>query len=146
MNLLEIGISVFCFIEILNVTILYFKPESSIGNGVGVFNMYHELLENPKQKEFVNYLVNWVAGAKLIFIIVGLVVVVFGNYYTQLFTVIALILSILSFYWKLFPAIKRLDKQGEITPKGYYVTLNYMILTFIFGFVAILIVELVQNI
>lgn len=146
MNLLEIGISVFCFIEILNVTILYFKPESSIGNGVGVFNKYHELLENPKQKEFVNYLVNWVAGAKLIFIMVGLVVVVFGNYYTQLFTVIALILSILSFYWKLFPAIKRLDKQGEITPKGYYVTLNYMILAFIFGFVAILIVELVQNI
>ncbi len=146
MNLLEIGISVFCFIEILNITILYFKPESSIGNGVGVFNKYHELIENPTQKEFVNYLVNWVAGAKLIFIMVGLVVVVFGNYYTQLFTVIALIISILSFYWKLFPAIKKLDKQGEITPKGYYVTLNYMIIAFVFGFAAILVVELVKHI
>ena len=110
MNILQIGIIVFCFIETLNILILYFKPESTIGNGVGVFNKYHELRNDPKQKEFVDYLVNWVAGAKLIFIMVGTVVVIFGNYYTQLFTVVALIISILSFYWKLFPAIKRLDQ------------------------------------
>lgn len=146
MNILEIGISVFCFIEILNISILYFKPELSIGNGVGVFNTYHELQKDPIQKEFINYLVNWVAGAKLIFIMVGIVVVIFGNYYTQLFTIIALIISILSFYWKLFPAIKRLDKQGEITPKGYHIKLNFMILAFILGFAAILVVELFKSI
>ena len=145
MNILQIGIIVFCFIETLNILILYFKPESTIGNGVGVFNKYHELRNDPKQKEFVDYLVNWVAGAKLIFIMVGTVVVIFGNYYTQLFTVVALIVSILSFYWKLFPAIKRLDQQGEITPKGYHVTLNYMILAFILGFVFILIIDFVQH-
>jgi hypothetical protein len=146
MNNLEIAISIFCFIEMLNILILYFKPDSTIGNGVGVFNKYHELKKNPKEKEFIDYLVNWIAGAKLIFIMVGIVVVIFGNYYTQLFTVVALIVSILSFYWRLYPAIKRMDKQEEISPKGYYVTLNYMILFFILGFALILIFELLNNI
>jgi flagellar biosynthesis protein FlhB len=144
MNLLQIGISVFCFIEVLNITILYFMPNSKIGNGVGVFDSYHESVKDPRTSEFVKYLVNWVAGAKLIFIMVGMVVVIFGNYNTQLYTVIALIISILSFYWKLFPAIKRLDKKGEISPKGYSKTLNLMILAFIIGFVIVLVVELIN--
>jgi hypothetical protein len=144
MNILQIGISVFCFIETLNIIMLYFKPKSKIGNGVGVFNAYHESVKDPKTSEFIHYLVNWVAGAKLIFIMVGIVVVIFGNYNTQLFTTIALIISILSFYWKLFPAIKRLDKKGEISPKGYSKTLNFMILSFVLGFTIILIVEIIR--
>jgi len=144
MNLLQIGISVFCFIEVLNIIILYFMPESSMGNGVGVFDAYHKSVNDPKTSEFVKYLVNWVAGAKLIFIMVGIVVVIVGNYNTQLFTVVALIISILSFYWKLFPAIKRLDKLGEISPKGYSKTLNYMIVAFVLGFAVVLVIELLS--
>jgi hypothetical protein len=143
MNILQIGISVFCFIELLNIIILYFQPNSTLGNGVGVFNQYHELKEDESKKEFVGYLINWVAGAKLIFIMVGVVVVIFGNYNTQLFTVVALIISILSFYWRLFPAIKRLDKLNQLSPKGYSKTLNFMILAFILGFVFILVIELI---
>jgi hypothetical protein len=143
MNILQIGISVFVFIEFLNIIMLYFMPESKIGNGVGVFNDYLDVKENSEVSDFVGYLINWVAGAKLIFIMIGIVVVVFGNYNTQLFTVVALILSILSFYWRLFPTIKKLDKAGKISPSGYYKTLNYMILSFVIGFIIVLVVSIV---
>ena len=76
MNILQIGISVFVFIEFLNIMMLYFMPGSKMGNGVGVFNDYHTLNENEDSKEFVGYLINWVAGAKLIFIMIGIVVVI----------------------------------------------------------------------
>lgn len=143
MNLLQIGISIFVFIEILNVMMLYFMPESKMGNGVGVFNDYLKLKDDKEVNDFVGYLINWVAGAKLIFIMIGIVVVIFGNYSTQLFTVLALIISILSFYWRLFPTIKKLDKKGKISPKGYFKTLNYMILSFVIGFTIILIVSII---
>lgn len=143
MNILQIGISVFVFIECLNIIILYFYPNSKMGNGVGVFKDYQILSKDEEVSDFVGYLVNWVAGAKLIFIMIGIVVVVFGNYNTQLFTVVALIISILSFYWKLFPTIKKLDQNGKIEPAGYYNTLNYMILAFIFGFLIVLVISLI---
>ena len=143
MNILEIGISVFVFIEFLNIIMLYFMPESKMGNGVGVFNDYFDLKENKEVNDFIGYLINWVAGAKLIFIMIGIVVVIFGNYNTQLFTVVALIISILSFYWRLFPTIKKLDKAGKISPTGYYKTLHYMILSFVIGFMIVLVVSIV---
>jgi len=143
MNILQIGIIVFIFIEFLNIMLLYFQPSSRMGNAVGVFNAYEESKNYPKIHIFIGYLINWVAGAKLIFIMVGIVVVLFGNYNTQLFTVIALIVSILSFYWRLFPTIKKLDIDGEITPKGYYKTLNYMILSFIIGFIIVLVISII---
>jgi len=143
MNILEIGISVFVFIEFLNIIMLYFMPESKMGNGVGVFNDYFDLKENKEVNDFIGYLINWVAGEKLIFIMIGIVVVIFGNYNTQLFTVVALIISILSFYWRLFPTIKKLDKAGKISPTGYYKTLHYMILSFVVGFIIVLVVSIV---
>ncbi len=143
MNILQIGISVFVFIEFLNIVMLYFIPESKKGNGVGVFDDYHTLKEDNDVNDFVGYLINWVAGAKLIFIMIGVVVVVFGNYNTQLFTVVALIISILSFYWRLYPIIRKLDNAGKISPKGYYKTLNIMILSFVIGFSFVLLLSLI---
>lgn len=139
MNILQIGILIFTIIETGNIMMLYFMPGSRMGNGVGVFNAWHEVQKDEKYLPIVTYLVNWVAGAKLIFIMIGIVVIIFGNYMTQLFTVIALILSILSFYWRLFPAIKKMDANGQITPAGYSKTLGYMITAFIVGFVIVLI-------
>ncbi len=144
MNILQIGISVFVFIEFLNIIMLYFMPESKMGNGVGVFNDYLALKENEEVKDFVGYLINWVAGAKLIFIMIGIVVVIFGNETTQFYTVLALILSILSFYWRLYPTIKKLDKSNKITPKGYYKTLNFMILSFVIGFSIVLLISYIN--
>ena len=142
MNILQIGILVFAIIETGNILMLYFMPGSRMGNGVGVFNAWAEAQDDDKMRPFVTYLVNWVAGAKLIFIMMAIVVIIFGNYLTQLFTVVALILSILSFYWRLFPAIKKMDKDGEITPKGYSRTLGYMITGFIIGFLIVFIIGL----
>lgn len=135
---LQIGIGVFIFIELLNIMMLYGKPSSSIGNALGVFNDYHEITEDKKM--FVSYLVNWVAGSKLIFVMLGVVIIIWGDYYTQLFTCVAMILSILSFYFKLYPIIKKLDGQSKITPKGYSKTLNYMIISFIALFLVVILV------
>lgn len=145
MNILEIGIAVFIFIETLNIIILYFKPTFKYGNGIGVFNAYEKSKSDQEIHNFITYLINWVAGTKLIFIMIGIVVIIFGNYDTQLFTVVALIISILSFYWRLFPMIRKLDKNNQITPKGYSKTLNIMILFFVLGFLAIFIVTLLVS-
>lgn len=144
MNLLQIGILIFCFIESLNVFILYINPTFKYGNGVGVFNDYHDLSTSPETSDFTNYLVNWVAGTKLIFILVGIVVAIFGNYNVQFYTVIALIVSILSFYYRLYPIIRRLDANGKLTPKGYSKTLNIMIISFLLMFVVIILIELMH--
>lgn len=141
MNVLQIGILVFIVIEIMNVSILYLKPGSRIGNGVGVFNSYHKAMKDKEYKDFVTYLVNWVAGAKLIFIMLSLVIVFFGNYQTQLFTIFAFIVSISSFYIKLYPIIKKLDKDNQITPVGYHKTLEWMITGMIIGFGVILLIN-----
>ena len=140
MNILQIGILIFVSIEFLNIATLYFMPSSRIGNGVGVFNALEKSNQDEELKPFVGYLINWVAGTKLIFIMVGIVIIVFGNEKTQLYTVIAFIISILSFYWRLFPTIKKLDKLGQITPKGYSKTLNILIVSFIVMFIAVLVI------
>ena len=144
MNILEIVILVFCFIEFLNITILYWFPEFKFGNGVGIFKNYNNLKNDEKNKDFINYMVSWVAGTKLIFIIIGIVVVIFGNLETQIGTVIGLILSIMSFYYRLFPLIKKMDSENKIIPKGYSKTLNFMILSFVFMFLVSLVVYLLS--
>ena len=88
-------------------------------------------------------LVYWVAGAKLIFIMMAIVVIIWGSFLVQILTVAALIISIASFFWRLFPMIRTMDKEGSITPKGYSKTLAIMIAAFIVGFCAVLIVALV---
>jgi hypothetical protein len=143
MNILQVGILIFTIIEIGNVLMLYFKPGSKIANGVGVFNAWEKSKQDSKVHELIKYLVNWVAGAKLIFILMAITVIIFGNQMTQIFTVVALIISILSFYWRLFPMIKKMDKEGEITPKGYSKTLGIMIITMIVGFSTVLIIALI---
>ncbi|MBT3318611.1 MAG: hypothetical protein HN948_10830 [Clostridia bacterium] len=144
MNILQIGILIFAIIEVGNVMMLYFMPGSRMGNGVGVFNAWEASKKDENIHELMKYLVYWVAGAKLIFIMMGIVVIVWGDIWVQLFTVVALIISIASFFWRLFPMIRRLDKKGEITPKGYNKTLALMIAAFIIGFLAVLIVALIQ--
>ena len=144
MNILQIGIMIFAIIEVGNVMMLYFMPESKMGNGVGVFNAWEASKQDGNVHELVKYLVYWVAGAKLIFIMMAVVVIIWGSFLVQLLTVVALIISIASFFWRLFPMIRRLDKKEQITPKGYSRTLMLMIAAFIAGFLAVLIVGLVQ--
>jgi hypothetical protein len=138
MDILSAAIIVFVVIETLNIGILYFRPGSRLGNGMGVFNAYRKSEADPEMRELVRYLVNWVAGTKLIFVALLIVILATGSQATRAFAVVALILSILSFFWRLFPAIVRLDRDNQITPAGYSRTLGIMIACFVGGFVAAL--------
>jgi hypothetical protein len=131
MTILSIAIALFAVLETLNVLMLYFTPGTRKGNGVGVFNAYGKSKADPEIHALITYLINWVAGTKLIFIILLVIILITGNITTKLFSIIGLILSILTFYWRLYPAIKSMDRKGYITPKGYSKTLGVMISSFI---------------
>lgn len=142
MNILDIAIIVFVIMETANVCILYFVPDSRLGNGVAVFDEW----ENSKKDEgthlFAQYMTNWVAGTKLIFIVLLLVILFTGSETSKVFGVGAMILSIATYYWRLNPIIKKLDAKNKITPKGYSKTLKLMITGFLLMFSIALIMYL----
>lgn len=141
MDILSIAILIFIFMESANVAILYFYPKSRKGNGVGVFNTFHNN-KTEEEKLFVSYLINWVAGVKLIFIFLLAVILVIASQQVRMWAVIAMILSITTYFWRLHPIIKKLDSMGKITPKGYSKVLGWMILGFLIMFILALIVYL----
>lgn len=145
MSILSIAILIFIIMESANVAILYFWPGSQLGNGVGVFNAFHNS-ESEEQKLFTSYLVNWVAGVKLIFIFLLAVILVIGTEQVKMWAVVAMILSIATYFWRLHPTIKKLDALGCITPKGYSKALGWMIAGFMLMFTAALIVHMITKV
>jgi uncharacterized membrane protein len=144
MNIMEIGILIFISIETLNILLLYLAPGMKMGNAVGVFNAWEKVQQDEEIRSFAHYMTSWVAGTKLIFILVGAVVIIWGNIETQIATAAALVVSISSFFWRLYPAIKKMDKKGQLDPKGYSKTLLAMIVTFIAGFLLIFVIGLIK--
>lgn len=135
MNLLTIVIIGFLVLEATNVAVLYFSPGSKYANGVGVFRAWEKSKQNPEIHEFVKYLVNWVAGTKLIFILLLVVILITADDQTLLLTGLALVISIASFFWRLFPLIRKMDKESQIDPRNYSIVLGGMILVFILAFI-----------
>lgn len=136
MNPIKLIFSAFVLLETLNVITLYFAPDSKYGNGIGVFNAWEKSKSDPEIHSFVKYLVNWVAGTKLIFIMLLLVIIKTVTDQTALIFVSgALVLSIASFFWRLFPIIRKMDKEGQITPHNYSAALGVMITVFILFFI-----------
>ena len=111
MVILNMAITVFVIMETANILILYFAPDSKLGNGVAVFNPWFKAKEDESSELFARYMTNWVAGTKLIFIVLLLVILFVGNETTKLFAVFAMILSIATYYFRLHPIIKRNGKQ-----------------------------------
>ena len=140
--ILSIAIAVFAVIETLNVMTLYFAPGTRIGNGVGVFDAYEESKTHPETHAFIDYLVNWVAGTKIIFVALLVVILATGSETTRLLAVVVLIPSVLTYFWRLGPSIRRMDREGWITPSGYSRTLGAMIAAFAAGFGAAVVVYL----
>lgn len=134
MNWLSLSILIFCLMEFGNVCILYFWPNHRLGNGVAFFDSWEEAKSDEMMEMFVHYLMYWVAGVKLIFIFLLLVVLVTGSDLTKFFAVITMILSIATYFWKLHPIISRLDQAGKITPQGYSLKLGKMIKGFLVMF------------
>lgn len=141
MDILSIAILIFIVMESANVAILYFWPGSRLGNGVGVFNAFHNT-DTEEQRLFAFYLVNWVAGVKLIFIFLLAVILVIGSELVRMWAVVAMILSIATYFWRLHPTIKKLDAMGCISPKGYSKVLGGMISGFMVMFTVALVIYL----
>jgi hypothetical protein len=137
MNVLTLAISLFLVLETSNVILLYFFPTSNKGNGMVAFNAFEKSKEIPEVHDLVKYLINWVAGTKLIFITLLILIIIYGDSTLQLYSVIALIVSISTFYWRLYPLIKSMDTEHQISPKGYSKTLAKMIGSFIFIFLSV---------
>lgn len=142
MDILSIAIIIFCVMELGNVLILYFAPDLRLGNGVAVFDSWHEAKEKEDMDLFAHYMAYWVAGVKIIFIFLLTVILIFGNESTKIGAVVAMILSIGTYFWKLHPLIKKLDELGKITPKGYSKVLGKMITGFMLMFTIALVVHL----
>ena len=120
-----------------------FFPETKYANSIGVFKAWEKSKKDPEIFNFVKYLVNWVAGTKLIFILLLIVIVFTADDQTMIITGAALVISIASFFWRLFPLIRKMDKAGQIEPKNYSIVLGWMISVFILMFLIAIIVMLV---
>jgi hypothetical protein len=131
----KIVIVTFILLELSNVWVLYFAPGSKMANAVGVFSAWEKSKQDPEIHDFVKYLVYWVAGAKLIFLLLLFVILLFGNLDIQRLSLLAVCLATLSFFWRLFPLIKKMDQAGQIEPKNYSRILVVMIFTMIILFV-----------
>lgn len=134
MDVISAVLIVFGVLELANVLLLYLAPGSRKGNSMGFFKAYEKSKEDPEVHALVSYLVNWVAGTKLIFIVLLIGILITGNPATKVFTAIALIFSIMTFFSRLYPALKTMDERGELTPRGYSRTLRFMIIGFIATF------------
>jgi len=136
MNFLRAVTIGFLLLETANVFVLYFFPGSKFANGVGVFNAWEHSKQEPEIYRFVRYLVNWVAGTKLIFVLLLIVLLVTAGARQLIWMGAALVLSISSFFWRLFPLIRCMDREGEIDPRGYSLTLGWMIAALVLIFLA----------
>lgn len=132
--ILDIAILLFIIMESANVAILYFAPDSRLGNGVAVFNHWHESKDDENAHLFAQYMTAWVAGTKLIFIVLLTVILFTASETTKMYTMVVMILSIATYFWKLHPTIKKLDANKQITPVGYSKVLGMMITGFMLMF------------
>lgn len=145
MGLIITAISIFIILESLNVMILYFTPKSKRGNGVGVFKAIEKSKEIPEVHRLIKYLINWVAGTKLIFIGLLLLILIKGDLTMQILSILVLILTILTFFWRLFPLLKVMDERNELEPKGYSRKLSKLIVGIVLLFVFVLVLTYVKK-
>ena len=142
MNAVAVVTIAFLLMEASNVLTLYFFPGSKIANGVGVFKAWEKSKQDPEVHDLVRYLVNWVAGTKLIFILLLIVILATAPQTTLLWTAAAMLVSIASFFWRLFPLIRKMDRAGQIDPANYSAVLGWMITAMMAVFLAALVVAI----
>jgi hypothetical protein len=141
MNAISIVILGFILLESMNVVTLYFFPGSRKANGVGVFRGWELSKQDPVVHDFVRYLVNWVAGTKLIFLLLLLVILLTSDTDGLFYAGLALVIAISSFFWRLFPLARKMDREGQMEPPGYSAILGIMIAAMVVVFVIALILS-----
>ena len=140
MILFVIVVGIFLLLETSNVLVLYFRPGSTKANSVGVFSAWEKSKQDPEIHSFVKYLVWWIAGTKLFLLSVLFVILMIGDEMTQTFTLLAMIFSTATFFWKLYPLVKAMDAEDQLEVKGYSRTLGGMILVMILAFLIVYLV------
>lgn len=135
MTALSIVIVGFVILESSNVIALYFFPGSKYANAVGTFRAFERSKQDPVVHDFVRYLVNWVAGTKIIFLLLLLIIVFTADTDTLLLTGIAMAVAVSTFFWRLFPLVRGMDREGQIDPPGYSRLLGLMIAAMVLVFV-----------
>jgi hypothetical protein len=141
-DILSLVIIGFIILESANVLTLYFNPGTKNFNGVGVFKAWEASKAYPEIHRFVRYLVYWVAGTKLIFILLLVVILVSAGDDSKLLAAVALAIAISSFFWKLFPLIRSMDRDAQLAPPDYSKVLGLMILAFIAAFLVAIVLTL----
>ena len=145
LNALIIVIIGFVIMESANVISLYFLPGSKFANGIGVFKAWEKSKQDPEVHDLVKYLVYWVAGTKVISILLLVVILLTAQGKSLIFAGAAMVVSIATFFWRLFPLIRKMDRSNQIEPKNYSATLGWMILGFILVFLAAVLISLVTT-
>ena len=145
LNALIIVIIGFVIMESANVISLYFLPGSKFANGIGVFKAWEKSKQDPEVHDLVKYLVYWVAGTKVISILLLVVILLTAQGKSLIFAGAAMVISIATFFWRLFPLIRKMDRSNQIEPKNYSATLGWMILSFILVFLAAVIVTVLSS-
>ncbi|MFW9795095.1 MAG: hypothetical protein ACFFEE_12375 [Candidatus Thorarchaeota archaeon] len=134
MSLIVVAITLFMLLELGNIFMLYFKKDSTRANGIGSFKAWEKSKSDSQMNDFVKYLVNWVAGTKIFFVSLLTVIVVFGSPDIYPWVLLAMVISIATFYVSLFPLARKIDREDMLIPKGYSRTLVVMITIFIIVF------------
>ena len=124
----------FVALESTNVLALYFFPDTWYANSVGVFKAWERSKNDSRTQDLVKYLVNWVAGTKLIFISLLVVLLLIAEDRVLVAAAAATVIAIASFYWRLFPLARKMDAEGEMEPRGYSRVLGLMIAVFVLLF------------
>ena len=135
----------FLIMEAANVISLYFLPGSKFANGIGVFKAWEKSKQDPEVHDLVKYLVYWVAGTKVISILLLVVILLTAQGKSLIFAGAVMVVSIATFFWRLFPLIRKMDRSNQIEPKNYSATLGWMILGFILVFLAAVIVTVLSS-
>ena len=141
MSAIQVTLLVIASVEVLSVLELYFMQDRCIFNGVAMFKVCVLARKDPDLFGMVRYLVNWVAGVKLI--VIGLIVVIVftAPANTILYAAISMIFTIASFFWRMFPMSRKFDEAGLIEPKGRSKMLGIMVLSLEVFLVASILVE-----
>lgn len=141
MDYISIALIIFIVLEVSNVIVMFFFNETTIANGVGVFKKFTEQ-DDPETKDLIKYLIYWVAGTKVIFIALLIVIIFLGSMLLKQVAVVALVLSISLFYWKMFPLAKRIEGNNGIKTKNYSRNLALIIGLFILMFIIALLMTI----
>lgn len=139
MKTIQITLLIFVIVETLNMLELYFLQDNCRFNGACVFSGWKKSKADPEVHALMRYLVNWLAGVKMI--VVGLLLVLIFTVPEEslLLITITLFLTTASYFWRMHPMLRAADQAGQVIPRGHAKRLSVMVvglgLSLVFGVV-----------